>query len=108
MPNTSILHCDEKFGSGEPSTHNTPNKQSIAPSEFLLEVAGGVPRYLDDLPLPPPLERKGEDEDLLSITFSELADFKACGLSYRRSLIGFQPSLAPELGYGKAMRRTTS
>ena len=86
------------------STHDTPNKQAVAPSEFLLHVAEGVPPYLDDLPLPPPLERTEEDEDLLSITFSELADFKACGLSYRlRSLIGFQPSLAPELGYGKAV-----
>ena len=86
------------------STHDTPNKQAVAPSAFLLEVANGAPPYLDDLPLPPPPERKGEDEDLLSITFSELADFKACGLSYRlRTLIGFQPSLAPELGYGKAV-----
>ena len=86
------------------STHDTPNKRAVAPSEFLLEVAGGVPPYLDELPLPPPLEKKEEPEDLLSITFSELADFKACGLSYRlRTLIGFQPSLAPELGYGKAV-----
>ena len=86
------------------STHDTPNRQAVAPSEFLLKVAGGVPPYLDDLPLPPPLEWKAEDENLLSITFSELADFKACGLSYRlRTLIGFQPSLAPELGYGKAV-----
>lgn len=86
------------------STHDTPNKQTVAPSPFLLEVANGVPPYVDDLPLPPPLERKSEGENLLSITFSELADFKACGLSYRlRTLIGFQPSLAPELGYGKAV-----
>lgn len=88
------------------STHDTPNKRAVAPSPFLLEVAGGVPPYLRDLPLPPPPERKDEDqdEDLLSITFSELADFKACGLSYRlRTLIGFQPSLAPELGYGRAV-----
>ena len=86
------------------STHDTPNKRAVAPSKFLLDVVGGVPPHLNDLPLPPPLERKDEDEDLLSITFSELADFKVCGLSYRlRTLIGFQPNLAPELGYGKAV-----
>ena len=86
------------------STHDTPNKQTVAPSEFLLHVAEGVPPHLDLLPLPRPLDGEAENEDLLAITFSELADFKACGLSFRlRSLIGFQPSLAPELGYGKAV-----
>ena len=38
------------------------------------------------------------------ITFSELASFIDCGMAYRlRNLIGFQPRLAPELGYGKAV-----
>jgi DNA helicase II / ATP-dependent DNA helicase PcrA len=40
----------------------------------------------------------------LDITFSELAAFLECGMAYRlRNLIGFQPRLAPELGYGKAV-----
>jgi DNA helicase II / ATP-dependent DNA helicase PcrA len=41
---------------------------------------------------------------ILDITFSELAAFLECGMAYRlRNLIGFQPRLAPELGYGKAV-----
>jgi DNA helicase II / ATP-dependent DNA helicase PcrA len=38
------------------------------------------------------------------LTFSELAAYRACGFAYRlRNLLGFQPFLAPELGYGKAV-----
>ncbi|MCY3563210.1 MAG: ATP-dependent DNA helicase [bacterium] len=53
----------------------------------------------------PPIETQSEgDEDKLSITFSEMASFLECGLAYRlRSLVGFEPRLAPELGYGKAV-----
>jgi DNA helicase-2/ATP-dependent DNA helicase PcrA len=40
----------------------------------------------------------------LDISFSELTTFVECGMAYRlRNLIGFQPRLAPELGYGKAV-----
>ena len=53
----------------------------------------------------PPIETQSDDsEDALAITFSELASFLDCGLAYRlRNLVGFQPRLAPELGYGKAV-----
>ncbi|MCY3851710.1 MAG: ATP-dependent DNA helicase [Acidimicrobiaceae bacterium] len=53
----------------------------------------------------PPIETQSEDGvDKLAITFSELASFLDCGLAYRlRTLVGFQPRLAPELGYGKAV-----
>ena len=86
------------------STHDTPNVQTVAPSDFLLSVAGGVPPRRDKLPLPPRPSGNEVPEDMRSITFSELADFETCGLSYRlRTLIGFQPSLAPELGYGVAV-----
>ena len=38
------------------------------------------------------------------LTFSDLAAYRDCGLAYRmRKLLGFQPTLAPELGYGKAV-----
>jgi ATP-dependent DNA helicase UvrD/PcrA len=86
------------------STHDTPKRQIVAPSPFLVEFAGGAPEYLPSLPIPASPEKREATEDLLSITFSELADFKSCGLAYRlRNLIGFQPSLVPELGYGKAV-----
>lgn len=43
-------------------------------------------------------------DDPITITYSEMASFLDCGKAYRlRSLIGFQPRLAPELGYGKAV-----
>jgi len=43
-------------------------------------------------------------DDPISITYSELAAFIDCGKAFRlRDLIGFQPRLAPELGYGKAV-----
>ena len=36
--------------------------------------------------------------------YSELAAFLDCGMAFRlRNLLGFQPRLAPELGYGKAV-----
>jgi len=48
--------------------------------------------------------RDDSDQDTISITFSELAAFIDCGLAFRfRNLMGFQPRLAPELGYGKAV-----
>jgi DNA helicase-2/ATP-dependent DNA helicase PcrA len=38
------------------------------------------------------------------MTYSELASFMDCGTAFRlRELIGFQPRLATELGYGKAV-----
>src|SRR5262249_16343629 len=47
--------------------------------------------------------KKGADEPV-TLTFSELATYRACGFAYRlRNLLGFQPFLAPELGYGKAV-----
>lgn len=85
------------------STHDTPNRQRVAPSPFIMHVAGGDPPPAKAFALPPPPETINNG-DLLYVTFSELADFKICGLAYRlRNLIGFQPRLAPELGYGKAV-----
>ena len=54
---------------------------------------------------PAPIEgRSGGDDDPMSITYSELAAFIDCGHAFRlRGQIGFQPRLAVELGYGKAV-----
>ena len=86
------------------STHDAVNRNSVRPSPFLLQFAGGVPPGRTTLPLPPaPVRSNGEDQ-VLSLTFSDLASYANCGLAYRlRALIGFQPALAPELGYGKAV-----
>jgi DNA helicase-2/ATP-dependent DNA helicase PcrA len=74
------------------------------PSRFLLEVTGGFLPTLYELPPPPAPEPTTETEEVLEVTFSELASFRNCGMAYRlRTLIGFQPPLVPELGYGKAV-----
>ncbi|MGH3303273.1 MAG: ATP-dependent helicase, partial [Streptosporangiaceae bacterium] len=78
-------------------------KNKVAPSPYHAEVAG----QSDALPLPlPDIEQiiLAEAEEPLTLTFSELASFRSCGFAYRlRGLLGFQPFLAPELGYGKAV-----
>lgn len=58
-------------------------------------------------PLPLPETRRivrEEGEEPLTLSFSEVAAYRSCGFAYRlRSLLGFQPFFAPELGYGKAV-----
>jgi DNA helicase-2/ATP-dependent DNA helicase PcrA len=52
----------------------------------------------------PEIEGTTPEEPVVSLTYSELAQFLDCGMQYRlRTLLGFQPRLAPELGYGKAV-----
>jgi len=54
--------------------------------------------------VPPPIDTTGDAEQTIELTYSELATFLDCALAYRlRNLLGFQPRLAPELGYGKAV-----
>lgn len=52
-----------------------------------------------------PPAAKGPDQDApITISYSEMASFLSCARAYRlRNLIGFQPRLATELGYGKAV-----
>jgi DNA helicase-2/ATP-dependent DNA helicase PcrA len=74
------------------------------PSPFLVEVAGEPLPHLMELPAPASAEIWSGDDDVLEITFSELAAFRSCAKAYRfRTLLGFQPPLVPELGYGKAV-----
>ncbi|MGH9068646.1 MAG: PD-(D/E)XK nuclease family protein [Acidimicrobiales bacterium] len=68
-------------------------------------------RELSDLEVAPEEVRPGQvepgsgsGEDPIALTYSELAAFLDCGMAFRlRNLVGFQPRLAPELGYGKAV-----
>jgi DNA helicase II / ATP-dependent DNA helicase PcrA len=79
-------------------------QKAQSPSPFLEEVAGSSLEERAELPAPPLPEPSAETDDILEITFSELASFANCGLQYRfRTLLGFQPPLVPELGYGKAV-----
>lgn len=86
------------------SRHDRVNKNTSLPSPYWEEVADAVgvsdPDALD-LPVFTPSTPSDAE---LQMTFSEIASFLDCGLAYRlRSLVGFQPRLAAELGYGKAV-----
>jgi DNA helicase-2/ATP-dependent DNA helicase PcrA len=78
---------------------------TFRPSPYLLEVCGGDPPVAAELPLPPPFTA-GPDhgDELPSHSFSELAAYENCPLKFRFStFLGFQPQLASELGYGRAI-----
>ncbi len=85
------------------SRHGSVTKQAVGPSRYWTE--------LSDLEVDPARIRlpriepsTGGADETLPLTFSELAAFLECGMAYRlRNLLGFQPRLAPELGYGKAV-----
>jgi DNA helicase-2/ATP-dependent DNA helicase PcrA len=85
------------------SRHATVTTQAVAPSPYwqeLIDLQVDVNKI--DLPA---IETSGGDPDApIMITYSELALFLDCAMAFRlRNLIGFQPRLAPELGYGKAV-----
>ena len=85
------------------SCHDRVTKNAVRPSPYWEELED---LHIDpnDIVLPPIETQSEGDEDKLSITFSEMAAYLDCGLAYRlRSLVGFEPRLAPELGYGKAV-----
>jgi DNA helicase-2/ATP-dependent DNA helicase PcrA len=85
------------------SRHERTAKNKVTASPYHDEIRGFAATH----PLPlPNVERivREETEEPLTLTFSELAAYRSCGFAYRlRSMLGFQPFLAPELGYGKAV-----
>ncbi len=85
------------------SRHGRVNTRGVAPSRYYRELAH-LEVQPEDIALPD-IEADDRDAgDPISITYSELAAFIDCGMAFRlRNLLGFQPRLAPELGYGKAV-----
>jgi DNA helicase II / ATP-dependent DNA helicase PcrA len=79
-------------------------KNAFQPSVFLadLKVKAQVEATL---PLPPPFAPPADEaEEEPTLSFSELAQYDRCPQRYRlSSSLGFQPQLATELGYGKAV-----
>lgn len=85
------------------SRHARVTTQAAQPSPYWEELDA---HHIDPgaIELPEFESRTATNEGPLAITFSDLASFLDCGLAYRlRTLVGFQPRLAPELGYGRAM-----
>ncbi len=89
------------------SAHERVNKKRGSPSPFLNGL-GAQPRPVRPA-LPPPLGESGGTDEVtrLTLSFSELADFLRCPYAFRlRHGLGFQPQIAQELGYGKAVHHT--
>jgi DNA helicase-2/ATP-dependent DNA helicase PcrA len=85
------------------SRHEKVTSRAVAASPYYRELAH---LEVDPSAVDPPTlsESSSGNDDPISLTYSELAAFLECGMAFRlRNLIGFQPRLAPELGYGKAV-----
>lgn len=85
------------------SRHERVTKNAAGSSPYYQELAHlEVPP--EEVTIPHVDRRSDIEDDPITITYSELASFLACGMAFRlRNLVGFQPRLAPELGYGKAV-----
>jgi len=85
--------------------HAMKNKAGNA--TFFGEIAKGDPavQWADEIPLPPPFMPDTQFEDDRPIfSFSDLVRYERCPYAYRLSvLLGFQPPLVEEIGYGKAI-----
>lgn len=85
------------------SRHERVNTNDVAPSPYHRDLSHLEVRP-DDIRLPAIEVPDQATDESISITYSDLAAFMACGHAFRlRTIIGFQPRLAPELGYGKAV-----
>lgn len=85
------------------SRHLRVTSKAVGPSPYWLEMAEHLVEP-EAVVLPEPeAAGPGEDEPI-TVTYSEMAAFLDCGMAFRlRNLLGFQPRIAPELGYGKAV-----
>ena len=84
------------------SRHARTGARAARPSPYFDELSAH--HVMADAVRVPTIDTTGTSDDTLELTFSELAAFLDCGMAYRlRNLLGFQPRLAPELGYGKAV-----
>lgn len=85
------------------SRHARVNVQAATPSPYWLEHRD-LEIDPDRLGLPDVEATEAGSDDPITVTYSEMAAFLDCAHAFRlRSLLGFQPRLAPELGYGKAV-----
>ena len=87
------------------SRHDKVVRQVVGASPYWQDLTRLAPAVAPEHIEPPAVVGSPDDGgDPLELTFSELAQFLDCGMAFRlRTLIGFQPRIAPELGYGKAV-----
>ena len=85
------------------TAHKRVKKASVSPSDYILEVEEFHTDSLAHPEIHDGIGAPATDEDL-QITYSEIADYLACGYSYwLKNRIGFPPELVREIGYGKAV-----
>ncbi len=85
------------------SRHSRVNTKTVSASPYFQELSR-LELSPENVAIPQFEVNAAETDDPISITYSELALFLECGHAFRlRNLLGFQPRLAPELGYGKAV-----
>ncbi len=85
------------------SCHEKVTTKKSKPSPYWLEHAE-LAVSPEEIKVPAVDMVAGDLPGSLAITFSDLAQLLDCAMAYRlRTLIGFQPRLAPELGYGRAV-----
>lgn len=79
-------------------------KRRANPSPYVVDLARAFRRESGDIPVPPATKADQKPPPALELSFSDLARLDECGYAYRLgTLFGFQQSLAPELGYGRAV-----
>lgn len=85
------------------SRHEKTNVRAVGASPYWQELSH-LKTEPGDIEVPSLEAVDADADDPIAITYSELASFLDCGMAFRlRTLIGFQPRLAQELGYGKAV-----
>ena len=90
------------------SAHRTPNVQKVALSPFMETVNEGGLDLVENpewLPLPGPPDRDHAVAEIPeTMSLSALLGYSECGTAYwYKAVLNFQPPLARELGYGKAV-----
>jgi DNA helicase-2/ATP-dependent DNA helicase PcrA len=85
------------------SRHDRVTSRAVRPSPYWQEL-GDHHTTPGSIVVPNPKSGAAGHDEPITITYSEMAMFLDCGMAFRlRNLLGFQPRIAPELGYGKAV-----
>jgi len=85
------------------SAHQRVSVRKSTPSPYLLELVSAVSDS-PDYPHDSTSDAAAEQGQQLQLSFSQVADYLSCGLSFwLRQRIGFPAAIAQELGYGKAV-----